>query len=105
MFACDDSGDEQPDPVSIEYTLTSEEAGKLADIEYTSGFGIILLEDEPLPWSISFKAIFKLGDALTFKAKSGDAGEMTAQILIDDEVVTAETATFLIQLVYINGLK
>ena len=61
--------------------------------------------DEPLPWSISFKAIFKLGDALTFKAESGGEGEMTALILIDDEVVAAETATFLIQLDYINGLK
>ena len=61
--------------------------------------------NEPLPWSISFKAIFKLGDALTFKAESGDEGEMTAQILIDDEAVTSETATFLIQLDYIKGLK
>jgi hypothetical protein len=106
MFACEDSGEEQPDLSTIEYTLTSQEAGKFADIEYTSIWGMVVkLEDEPLPWSTSFKAIFELGDALSFHAESGEEGDMTAQIIMDDTVVARGKAVYLIQLEYINGLK
>ncbi|MCP4309646.1 MAG: hypothetical protein GY790_00150 [Bacteroidetes bacterium] len=105
MFACDDSEEENPDLVSIEYKLTTQEAGKLADIEYTSGFGLILLEDVPLPWSISFDAIFKIGDELVFNAESGDQGEMSAQIIVDDDVLASETAKYIIQISYIKGFK
>ena len=105
MSACEKSKDEVPDLATIEYTLSSQENGKLADIEYTSGFGLIRLEDVSLPWSISFKAVFKIGDALSFKAESGDAGEMSAQIILDDEEVASETATHIIQLNYIKGFK
>lgn len=106
MFSCDDSGEENPDYTTIEYTLTSEEAGKFADIVYTSLWGAeMILEDEPLPWSFSMKVVFKYGDALSFTAESGDQGEMTARIIIDDEVVATETAVNQIQLDYINGLK
>ena len=106
MFGCDDGGEENPDYTTIEYTLTSPEAGKSADIEYTSFWGTqMILEDEPLPWSTSIRVVFEYGDALSFTAESGDQGEMTAQIIVDEEVVATETAVHLIQLEYINGLK
>ena len=106
MFGCDDGGEENPDFTTIEYTLTSQEAGKSADIEYTSLWGAqMILEDEPLPWSTSISVVFKYGDALSFTAESEDQGEMTARILLDEEVVATETAVHLIQLEYINGLK
>ena len=106
LSSCEKDEEENPDLSTIEYTLTSEEAGKLADIEYTSVLGIVMkLEDEPLPWSTSFKAILKLGDAISFEAESGTKGAMTARIIVDDEVVASNTATFLVQLDYIKGLK
>lgn len=105
MFACDEGGEEDPDLSTIEYTLNSQEDGTIADISYTSGFGLIKLEDVALPWSISFKAIFENGDALTLKAESGDADPMSAQIMVDENVVTSETATHLVQISYIKGFK
>ena len=106
MFACDDGGEEDPDLTTIEYTLATEEAGKSADIAYTSAWGTeVILEDEPLPWSTSFNAIFEYGDALSFTAESGDQGEMTAQIILDDEVVASKTSVNIIQLDYISGFK
>ena len=105
LSACEKDGDGQPDLAKIEYTLSADEAGVLADIEYTSGFGLIRLEDEPLPWSIDFNAVFKLGDALTLKAESGAQSEMSAQISVDDQVVASGSGTHLVQLNYIKGLK
>ena len=106
MFACDEGGEENPDYTTIEYTLASQEAGKSANIVYTSLWGTeVILEDEALPWSTSIKVVFKYGDALSFTAESGDQGEMTARIIVDDEVVATETAVHLIELDYINGLK
>jgi len=106
MFACDKDGEETPDLTAIEYTLSTQEAGKSADISYTSAWGTeVILEDEPLPWSTSFNAIFEYGDALSLTAESGDQGEMTAQILLDDEVVATKTSVNIIQLDYISGLK
>ena len=71
LSACDKDGDDPADLSTIEYSLSTEDAGIFADIEYTSGFGPWSLEDEDLPWSISFKVVFKQGDALNFKAESG----------------------------------
>jgi len=105
MLSCDKGDEDHPDLLGIEYILTAEDPGTIADIEYTSGFGLIRLEDVTLPWSISFKAIFQTGDALSFKAESGDQSTMSAQILVDDEVVTSGSATHLLQLNYIRGLK
>lgn len=106
MFGCDDGEEENPDLTTIEYTLSTEEAGKSANITYTSVWGTeVILEDEPLPWSTSFNAIFKYGDALSFTAESGDQGEMTAQIMIDEEVVATKTSVNIIQLDYISGFK
>lgn len=106
LSACDKEEEENPDLVTIAYSLSSQESGKLADIEYTSLFGVVIqLKDEPLPWSTSLNASMKIGDAISFKAESGDEGEMTAQIILNDEVVTSETAKYLIQLTYIKGLK
>ena len=106
MFACDEDGEEIPDLTKIEYTLSTEEAGKSADITYTSVWGAeMILEDEPLPWSTSFNAIFEYGDALSFTAESGDQGEMTAQIILDDDVVASKTSVNIIQLDYISGFK
>lgn len=105
ISACDDGGEEDPDLVSIEYTLGAQEEGSFADIEYTSGFGNIILEDVPLPWSIDFDAIFRNGDALSLKAESGAAGALNAQIIVDDEVVASDTASHLVQISYIKGLK
>lgn len=105
MYSCDDSGEENPDLSTIEYTLNSQEDGAVADISYTSGFGLIKLEDVALPWSISFKAIFENGDALTFKAESGAEAPMSAQIIVDENVVASESATHLVQISYIKGLK
>ena len=90
---------------AIEYILAADEAGTVADIEYTSGFGLIRLENVTLPWSIDFKAYFEDGDALHFKAESGDQSTMNAQILVEDELVTSGSATHLLQLSYIKGLK
>jgi hypothetical protein len=105
-LACNKDEEENPDVMTIRYTLTSEEAGKSADIEYTSIRGVVMtLEDEPLPWSASFNAILKVGDALSFTAESGDQGEMTARILLDDESVATKTGTYMVQLDYIRGLK
>lgn len=106
MFACDDDGEETPDLTTIEYALSTQEAGKSADIAYTSAWGTeVILEDEPLPWSISFITIFEYGDALSLTAESGDQGEMTAQISLDDEVVATKTSANIIQLDYISGFK
>lgn len=106
MFGCDDGEEEIPDLATIKYTLSTEEAGKSANITYTSVWGTeVILEDEPLPWSTSFNAIFKYGDALSFTAESGDQGEMTAQIMIDEEVVATKTSVNIIQLDYISGFK
>jgi len=105
MFACDKGGEENPDLLNIEYTLGSQEDGTVADISYVSGFGLIKLEDVALPWSISFKAIFENGDALSLKAESADQAQMSAQILLDDEVVASESATHLVQISYIKGFK
>lgn len=106
MHACDDSGEEQPDPSAIEFTLTSQDDGILADIEYTSVFGMVIkLEDEPIPWSTGFNAIFETGDALSLKVESGAQSEITAQIIVDDTMVARETAKHYIQLEYILGLK
>ena len=106
MFACDDEGEENPDLTTIEYTLSTEEAGKSADITYTSVWGTeVILEDEPLPWSTSFNAIFEYGDALSITVESGDPGEMTAQIILDDEIVATKTSVNIIQLDYIAGFK
>lgn len=103
--ACDKGDDEQANISTIEYTLTADEAGVSADIEYTSGFGLIRLEDEALPWSISFKVVFEPGDALNFKAESGAQSEMSAGIAVDDQVVTSGSGTHLVQISYIKGLK
>jgi hypothetical protein len=103
--ACKKEEDEQTEPATIEYSLSADDAGILADIEYTSGFGLIRLEDEPLPWSIDFKAIFELGDELTFKAESGAQSEMSAQITVDDQVVASGSGTHQLQISYIKGLK
>jgi hypothetical protein len=103
--ACEKDGDEQAEPASIEYTLSADEAGVLADIEYTSGFGLIRLVDEPLPWSIDFKAIFELGDELILEAESGAQSEMSAQITVDDQVVASGSGTHRVQISYIKGLK
>lgn len=104
--ACQKDEEENPDVSTIEYTLSAQEAGHLADIEYTSVFGMVMkLEDEALPWSTSFSAIFKIGDAISFKAESGVQGEMTAQIIVNDELVASKTASHFIQLNYIKGLK
>ena len=104
--ACeDDDAEDDLDLTTIAYTLRSTEEAKTADIEYTSGIGPIRLEDVPLPWSISFIAIYRTGDELYFQAESGDQGEMTGKIILDDEEVASETATHLIQLNYIKGLK
>ena len=105
ISACNKEEDEQAEPATIEYSLSADEAGVLADIEYTSGFGLIRLEDEPLPWSIDFKAIFELGDELVLKAESGAQSEMSAQITVDDQVVTSGSGTHLVQISYIKGLK
>jgi len=105
MLSCDKGDENNPDPVSIEYILTADEPGTVADIEYTSGFGLIRLENVTLPWSMSFKAIFQIGDALNLKAESGEQSTMSAQILVDDELVTSGSATHLLQLSYIKGLK
>lgn len=105
MLSCDKGDENNPDPVSIEYILTADEPGTVADIEYTSGFGLIRLENVTLPWSMSFKAIFQIGYALNLKAESGEQSTMSAQILVDDELVTSGSATHLLQLSYIKGLK
>lgn len=105
MNACNDEAEEDPNLASIEYTISSQEDGILADIEYVSGFGLLRLEDEPLPWSISFKAVFELGDELTLKAESGDQNQMSALITVDDTVVASGSGTHLVQLSYIKGLK
>ena len=105
LSSCDKDGDEQANLASIEYTLNSVDVGTHADIEYTSGFGLIRLEDEPLPWSISFNAVFKLGDALTLKAESEDQSEMSARISVDEQIVASESGTHLVQISYIKGLK
>ncbi len=105
ISTCDDDGEENPDLATIEYTLSSQEDGTHADIVYTSGFGNIRLEDVPLPWSITFEAIFKNGDALTLNAESGDQVQMSAKIIVDDLEVASESATHLLQISYIKGLK
>jgi len=105
ILSCDKGDEENLDLSTIEYILTADEAGTVADIEYTSGFGLMSLEDVTLPWSMSFKAVLKGGDALHFKAESGDQSTMSAQILVEDEVVTSGSATHLLQLSYIMGLK
>lgn len=105
MFSCEKGGDEDPDLSTIKYTLSSQEDGTVADIAYTSGIGPILLEDVTLPWSISFTAIFKNGDELTLEAESSDQDQMSAHIFVNDTVVTSESATHLVQISYIKGLK
>ena len=106
LSACQKDEEEDPDLATIEYTLSSPGAGQLADIEYSSVFGMVIqLEDEPLPWSTSFTAIFKQGDAISFHAESSEAHVMTAQIIVNDQVVATGTASHLIQLDYIKGLK
>lgn len=106
MSSCEKGEEDQPDPSAIEFTLTAQEDGILADIEYTSVFGMVIrLEDEPLPWSTGFNAIFEIGDALSLKVESGAQSEITARIMVDDEVVATETARHYIQLEYILGLK
>ena len=103
--ACDKNDEDPADLASIEYSISAADAGTLADIEYTSGFGLILLEDEPLPWSIEFNAIVGLGDALTFRAESAAQSEMSARITLDDQVVASGSGTQPVQINYIKELK
>ena len=105
MGACDKNDEEPANLSTIGISLNAADAGILADIEYTSGFGLITLEDEPLPWSIEYNAIFNIGDELSFKAESGAQSQMSAQITVDDQVVASGSGTHLLQISYIKGLK
>ena len=105
MVACDKNDEEPANLATIGISLSAADAGILADIEYTSGFGLIRLEDEPLPWSTEYNAIFNIGDELSFKAESGAQSQMSAQITVDDQVVASGSGTHLLQISYIKGLK
>jgi len=105
FFACnkdEDPGDKTE--ISIEYKVTTTESGKVADIEYTSAAGTqVDVNNESLPWSISFNAQVEAGDALDMTVESASSGNMTAQILIDGEVVETETDDNLIFMAHIIG--
>lgn len=103
--ACDKNDEDPANLATIEISLHAADAGIVADIEYTSGFGPIRLEDEPLPWSIEYNAIFNIGDELSFKAESGAQSQMSARITVDDQVVASGSGTHLLQISYIKGLK
>lgn len=105
LCACDKNDDIPENLVSIEYSLTAVDAGTMADIQYTSGFGLIILEDEPLPWSMAFSAVFEKGDELSFRAESAAQSTMSARISVDDQVVASGSGTHLVQINYIKGLK
>lgn len=100
--------DEDPDgktEVTIEYEVTTSEAGKMADIEYTSATGTqVDLNDEELPWSISFKAMVETGDALDMTVESGSSGTMVAEISIDGTVVESESDETFIFLAHLISL-
>ena len=105
LSSCQKNDEDPANLASIEISLSAADEGILADIEYTSGFGLIRLEDEPLPWSIEYNAIFNIGDELSFKAESGAQSQMSAQINVDDQVVASGSGTHLVQISYIKGLK
>lgn len=103
------SNDDEPDPnneVTIEYRVTNSEAGRTADIEYTPENGIdVDLNDQPLPWSISFKAQVETGDDLNLNVEDiGGSGTMSAEILIDGVVVESESDNDVIVIVHLINL-
>lgn len=105
LGACNKNDEIPANLASIEYSLSAADEGIRADIQYISGFGLIRLEDEPLPWSMEFNAVFNIGDELSFKAESGAQSEMSARITVDDQVVASGAGTHLVQINYIKGLK
>lgn len=89
----DDSGQNNTQIVTatINYTVTTTTTGKPATISYTSSTGQVTLENQSLPWNVSYTANFNAGSTISIQALSSVPGNMTATISVDGQEVQSGT--------------
>ena len=108
--SCDkDDGDDNNSNNSgnkIEFRITSQTAGKTVDIDYdVEGMSSVDINDQTLPWSVTVYKNLETGDDINMQVASASDGVMTAEILIDGQVVESESDDNLIILLHVVGLK
>ncbi len=89
----DDGGQNTPQVITatVSFNVTTSTTGKPATISYTSSTGQVTLENQTLPWNVSYTANFNAGSTISLQANSSVPGDMTATISVDGQEVQSGT--------------
>jgi hypothetical protein len=97
LISCssDDGGQTQTIPeitATVSFSVTTEVTGKPATITYTdAGSSDKTLNNQTLPWNVTYTGNFNPGETIVLKAVSTVPGAMTATLSINGTVVATAT--------------